>query len=157
MADLDRCVDVLSDTIRGYKGIEEVKFDVTQNKLELGYDPRLIQPEAAQQLAQRVGEEAASLVTHCGRKSPAECARCVADMRQQLQQHFAAPPNTTFNQGQMAVAALPMYLSSTEVAKVTASYGSSRGGRSADHPDEDSKCPLLNGYRARNWKSSLLS
>jgi len=123
MADLDRCVDVLSDTVRGYKGIEEVKFDVTQNTLELGYDPRLIQPETARQLAQRVGEEAASLAMHCGRKSPTACAQCVADMRQQLQQHFVAAPDTTFNQGQMAVAALPIYLSSAEVASVTASYG----------------------------------
>jgi Cd2+/Zn2+-exporting ATPase len=98
-----RCTDVLADTLRGYQGVGAVRFDLDRSRLELSYDPRLIQEETALALVERTGREAGALVAHCAQRSPERCALCVAELRPAL----GAAAVATFDQGRMDIA-LPL-------------------------------------------------
>ena len=125
MSELERCTDVLSDAVRGYRGIDAVRFDIDRRQIEVAYDPRVIKDEAALSLVERVGREAASLVAQCQRRSPTACALCVAEMRGQIERHFAAlqaAPAATFHKGQMEIALLPRSLPAGETSSVARSF-----------------------------------
>ncbi len=127
-----RCTDILGDTVKGYQGIDSVRFDVERHRLELAYDPRLLRDEAAQSLAQRLGRDAFTQVMHCDQRSSAACARCVQALGAQLQPHFAAraaAPATTFHDGEIEIALHPTIPASAEVSRATRSFGA---GHAAD-------------------------
>jgi Cd2+/Zn2+-exporting ATPase len=104
-----RCTEVLSDTLRGYAGIQEVQFDIPKGKLRVAYDPRILDDQHALSLANQAGRQAVERVSHCFVKGEATCAVCAAQMGQELQQyygHLAEPqptPVTSFGNGQMEI------------------------------------------------------
>jgi hypothetical protein len=140
-----RCTDVLGDAVKGYQGINAVRFDVEHNRIELAYDPRVLHDEAAKSLAQHLGRDAVSLLMHCDRKSSAACARCLEEMRAGIQPHFAtrlASPTTTFHDGQMEIALHPTVLTSAELSSVSRSFGE---GHAVEVPTPQAKVEKKRG------------
>jgi Cd2+/Zn2+-exporting ATPase len=100
-----RCTEVLTDTLRGYQGIENVEFDVEGGQLKAVYDPRLISNERAVQLINKSGQVAAMRLAQCAAKrehgAPA-CANCAGAMGTALMAQYqaaAALPAASFQNG----------------------------------------------------------
>jgi Zn2+/Cd2+-exporting ATPase len=79
-----RCTDVLSDTLRGYAGIQGVEFDVNKGRLQVNYDPRMISDERAMRLVRRAGERAWERVSHCALKNGKTCGECLSNLNNDL-------------------------------------------------------------------------
>ncbi len=99
-----RCVDVLSDTLEGYAGIEQAQFDIDKGKLKIAYDPRILSREQAMHLIHNSGQRATSRVLQCRAKGSEACAMCAAEMGEMLTQHYhraaeAPSPATHFQVG----------------------------------------------------------
>lgn len=155
-----RCVDVLSDTLSGYQGIGSLGFNVDQGEIELTFDPRLLRQESARSLAERVGREAASLAAHCERRSETECALCAADMRRQIDQHFAtlgSSSQTSFNDMRMRVALNPSLPPSPEPMSLTRSFGAAAAPGKAPRPPQVRRGLLEVWLTAVNLTALLLA
>ena len=63
-----RCTEILSDTLRGYAGIQEVDYDYTNGNLKAVFDPRLISNERALEVVNNAGREASMRVAQCAAK-----------------------------------------------------------------------------------------
>lgn len=139
-----RCTDVLSDTLRGYQGVENVEFNLEQGQLKATYDPRILSNERAIQLIRHSGEVAATRVAQCAARRehgvPA-CANCAGAMGKALMaqyQNAATLPSTSFQGGVISVS-LNQPVLSGEKAEVEATF---LAGESAREPQ-----PLLSKDR----------
>ncbi len=100
-----RCTDVLTDTLEGYAGIENVEFDLESGQLKATFDQRIISSESALQVVNKAGEVAATRVGQCMAKAQhghAACAGCAGDMGDLLQSQYktaAALPVANINNG----------------------------------------------------------
>ncbi len=122
-----RCTDVLSDTLRGYQGIENVEFNLEQGQLKAVYDPRILSNERAMQLVHQSGQVAAMRVAQCAARRehgvPA-CANCAGAMGKALlaqYQNAATLPTTSFTDG-VIVASLNQPALSGDRAEVEAAF-----------------------------------
>jgi len=110
-----RCTDVLTDTLRGYQGIQQVEFDLQSGQLKATYDPRILSAEHALHLVRQAGQTAATRVAQCAAKrelGTAACAGCVGAMGQALLQTYQAAaqlPTATIQNGEI-LARLPSTL-----------------------------------------------
>lgn len=108
-----RCTAALTDTLRGYQGIQSVEFDVENGQLKATYDPRILSNERAMQLIRQSGQTAATHLAQCAARrefgAPA-CASCAGEMGQALLQQYQAAatlpaatlPAATFQAGVIA-------------------------------------------------------
>jgi Cd2+/Zn2+-exporting ATPase len=103
-----RCTDALTDTLRGYQGIEKVEFDIELGQLKAVYDPRILSNEMAMQVIRQSGQVAAMRAAQCAAKRenglPA-CANCAGAMGKQLiaqYQSAATLPSAVFQNGIIA-------------------------------------------------------
>jgi Cd2+/Zn2+-exporting ATPase len=90
------CTEVLSDTLRGYAGIEEVNYDYNTGSLKAVYDPRLLSNESALQVIQKAGKVASVRVAQCALKrehGSAACANCAGALGHQLALQYQAAAN----------------------------------------------------------------
>ncbi len=83
-----RCTDVLSDTLRGYAGIQEAEFEQAAARLRVMYDPRVLSDENALQLVRQAAASAGGRVAHCLLKKDAACAECTEELGQELIRHY---------------------------------------------------------------------
>ena len=91
-----RCTEILSDTLRGYAGIEEVDYDYTTGSLKAVYDPHLLSNENALQVIQKAGKAASIRVAQCAAKrehGSAACANCAGALGRQLALQYQAAAN----------------------------------------------------------------
>jgi Cd2+/Zn2+-exporting ATPase len=91
-----RCTDVLSDTLRGYAGIEEVDYDYEEGRLKAVYDPRILSNERAMQVVNQAGKAASIRVAQCAAKAAhgeKACAACAGDLGRQLAVQYQAAAN----------------------------------------------------------------
>ncbi len=120
-----RCTDVLTDTLRGYQGIEQVEFDLESGQLKAVYDPRILSSENALHLVRQAGQMAATRVAQCAAKrefGAAACAGCAGAMGQALLQTYqsaAQLPAATIQNGQIVARLAPPALEG-ETALATA-------------------------------------
>ncbi len=117
-----RCTDVLSDTLRGYAGIEQAEFELEKARLRLKFDPRIISEERALGLVRQAGREAGGRVAHCALRGEATCAKCALQMRQELVAHYqrvaeATPLQAGYRNGAMEIQLAPM-LPAGETAEI---------------------------------------
>lgn len=83
-----RCIDVLSDTLEGYAGIEQANLDLEGGRLKITYDPRILSREQAVRLLNTSGQQATSRVAQCRAKGPEACGMCAGELGHELTQHF---------------------------------------------------------------------
>ncbi|MCL4560480.1 MAG: cadmium-translocating P-type ATPase [Chloroflexi bacterium] len=87
----ERCTDVLSDTLRGYAGIEEAEFELEAARLRVMYDPRILSDENAMRLVRQAASRAGGRVAHCALKSDAACLKCSQQLQGELVRHYRQP------------------------------------------------------------------
>ncbi len=120
-----RCTDVLTDTLQGYQGIEQVEFDLESGQMKAVYDPRILSSERALHLVRQAGQMAATRVAQCAAKQQfgvAACAGCAGAMGQALLQSYqtaAQLPAATIQNGQIIARLAPPVLEG-ETAQVAA-------------------------------------
>ena len=120
-----RCTDVLSDTLRGYAGIQAADFDLQNGHLSVTYDPHVISDEYALRVVRKAGEHAYGRVMQCAAKSDAACAECLAAMNARLFDHYArlaeVTNNTqaTFQNGRMEIQLATPGAAVAEIAQVS--------------------------------------
>jgi Cd2+/Zn2+-exporting ATPase len=88
-----RCTEILSDTLRGFAGIEEVDYDYKTGSLKAVYDPRLLSSERALQVVNQAGREASMRVAQCAAKrerGEEACANCAGHLAKQLVSQYEA-------------------------------------------------------------------
>lgn len=88
-----RCTEILSDTLRGFAGIEEVNYDYKTGSLKAVYDPRLLSNERALQVVNQAGREASMRVAQCAAKrerGEEACANCAGHLAKQLVNQYEA-------------------------------------------------------------------
>jgi Zn2+/Cd2+-exporting ATPase len=118
-----RCTDVLSDTLKGYSGIQGVEFDVENGRLQVAYDPRTLSDEHAMRLVRRAGATAWERVSHCMLKNNETCASCLSEMNTQLVEHYQSAaslpvlPQAQYSNGVMNIQ-LARSQPSAEVSRV---------------------------------------
>lgn len=122
-----RCTDALTDTLRGYQGIENVQFDLENGQLKAVYDPRILSNERAIQVVRQSGEVAAMRVAQCAAKRehgvPA-CANCAGAMGKALMTQYqaaAALPTANFQNGVIS-ASLNQPMLNGEMAEAEATF-----------------------------------
>jgi Zn2+/Cd2+-exporting ATPase len=104
-----RCTEVLSDTLRGYAGIQGVEFDVNKGRLQVAYDPLLMSDERAMRLVRQAGERAWERVSHCALKNGKTCGECLSNLNDDLVAHYktlanrSVAPISSFQDGIMEV------------------------------------------------------
>jgi Zn2+/Cd2+-exporting ATPase len=104
-----RCTDVLSDTLKGYSGVQGVEFDVDNGRLQVAYDPRVISDEHALRMVRRAGVTAWERVSHCMLKNGEACESCLDHMNSELIEHYRSAaslpvtPQAEFLDGVMKV------------------------------------------------------
>ena len=123
-----RCTDALTDTLRGYQGIEKVEFDVENGQLKAIYDPRILSNERAMQVIRHSGEAAAMRVAQCAAKrefgAPA-CANCAGAMGKALMAQYQAAaklPSANFQNGIIAASLNQPAILNGEAAEVEATF-----------------------------------
>jgi Cd2+/Zn2+-exporting ATPase len=123
-----RCTEILSDTLRGYAGIEEVDYDYKTGNLKAVYDPRLLSNERALQVVNLAGREASIRVAQCAARhedGEAACARCVGHLARQLAAQYetaASVPNANFANNMLELRLNQPRLSTSENMEVGANY-----------------------------------
>ncbi len=123
-----RCTDVLEDTLSGYAGIHKAEFDLEKGRFQLAYDPRVLSDEYALTLVRKAGEKAWERVSHCALKSGGTCAGCVAEMSQELRDHYKQlsqlqlAPNTEFGNGLMDIQLNSPFEAPAELSQVEETF-----------------------------------
>ncbi len=123
-----RCTDALTDTLRGYQGIEKVEFDVESGQLKAVYDPRILSNETAMQVIRQSGQVAATKVAQCAAKrvnGAAACAGCAGAMGKALQlqyQNAAALPVANFQSGTITASLNQPSQLNGDAAEVSATF-----------------------------------
>lgn len=119
-----RCTDVLSDTLLGYAGVQQAEFDREKGNLRLSYDPRILTDEQALRLVRSAGTQAWDRVSHCAQKGEAACAACLAEMGEDLQNHYRQlsvlhlAPETKYNKGVMEIQIPMVTFPNAELSRV---------------------------------------
>lgn len=83
-----RCTDVLSDTLRGYAGIQNAELDLQSGRLSMDYDPQVLNDEDALRLVRKAGEQAFGRVIQCAARSDGACKQCAAQMNATLAEKY---------------------------------------------------------------------
>ncbi len=122
------CTEVLSDTLRGYAGIEEVDYDYTTGSLKAVYDPRLLSNESALQVIQKAGQAASTRVAQCALKrehGSAACVNCAGALGRQLTlqyQNAANLPTADFKNNAIEVRLNQPRLATSENVEIETSF-----------------------------------
>jgi Cd2+/Zn2+-exporting ATPase len=122
------CTEVLSDTLRGYAGIEEVDYDYNTGSLKAVYDPRLLSNESALQLIQKAGKAASIRVAQCAAKrehGSAACANCAGRLGRQLALQYQAAanlPTANFENNAIEVRLNQPHLATSENVEIEANF-----------------------------------
>lgn len=123
-----RCTEALTDTLRGYQGIQSVEFDVENGQLKAVYDPRILSNERAMQVIRQAGQAAATHLAQCAARrefgAPA-CANCAGAMGQALLQQYqaaAALPTASFQNGVIAASLNQPLVLNGEMAEAQATF-----------------------------------
>jgi Zn2+/Cd2+-exporting ATPase len=121
-----RCTDILSDTLRGYAGINHAEFNLDDTKLSVQFDPRIITQEHAMHLVRQAGQKARMRVAQCAAKGPGACGGCVSDLGGELIDHYgkiskAQAPQAVFQNNIMEIQLEGTTFPSAELAEVTQS------------------------------------
>lgn len=123
-----RCTEILSDTLRGYEGIEDVNYDYNTGSLKAVYDPRLLSNERALQVVQKAGQAASMRVAQCVSKrefGSAACAGCAGALGQQLALQYQAAatlPTANFKNNALEVRLNQPRLVTSENVEIEASF-----------------------------------
>jgi Zn2+/Cd2+-exporting ATPase len=123
-----RCTDVLSDTLRGYSGIQGVEFDVENGRLQIAFDSRQISDEHALQLVRKAGVQAWERVSHCALKNGKSCESCMNQMSEELLGHYrdladqTVTPQAHFANGVMSVHLPRTYQGISEFTQVEQNF-----------------------------------
>lgn len=123
-----RCTEILSDTLRGYAGIQEVDYDYTEGRLKAVYDPRLISNERALEVVNHAGREASMRVAQCAAKrerGEEACAECAGELAAQLARQYEAAatlPTATFRKNTLEVRLNAARLATSENVEVEAAF-----------------------------------
>jgi len=83
-----RCTTVLTDTLEGYSGIREARYDINSTQLKVAFDQRLISPERARHIVREAGRKAGARVMSCAQKGDEACAECALAMSHGLLEHY---------------------------------------------------------------------
>jgi len=122
------CTEVLSDTLRGYAGIEEVDYDYTTGSLKAVYDPRLLSNESALQVIQKAGQAASTRVAQCALKQEhgsAACANCAGALGRQLALQYQAAaslPSANFKNNAVEIRLNQPRLATSENVEIETSF-----------------------------------
>ncbi|MBI3168751.1 MAG: cadmium-translocating P-type ATPase [Chloroflexi bacterium] len=123
-----RCTEILSDTLRGYAGIQEVDYDYTNGSLKAVFDPRMISNERALEVINNAGREASMRVAQCAaRRERGEeaCAQCAGELAAQLAHQYetaASLPTATFRKNVLEVKLNVPQLATSENVEVEAAF-----------------------------------
>lgn len=123
-----RCTEILSDTLRGYAGIQEVDYDYTNGSLKAVFDPRLISNERALEVVNHAGREASMRVAQCAAKrerGEEACAQCAGEFAIQLAHQYesvASAPTATFRKNTLEVKLNAPRLATSENVEIEASF-----------------------------------
>lgn len=123
-----RCTEILSDTLRGYAGIQEVDYDYTNGSLKAVFDPRMISNERALEVINNAGREASMRVAQCAaRRERGEeaCAQCAGELAAQLAHQYetaASLPMATFRKNVLEVRLNSPQLATSENVEVEAAF-----------------------------------
>jgi len=135
-----RCTDALTDTLRGYQGIEKVEFDTKNGQLKAVYDPRILSNERAMQVIRQSGETAAMRLAQCAAKREhgvAACTGCAGAMGKALIAQYEAAatlPVASIQNGVIAANLNQTSALSGDTAQVEATF--------LGKPDETRKKPI---------------
>jgi Cd2+/Zn2+-exporting ATPase len=108
-AEQDRCTEILSDTLRGYAGIQQVNYDYKTGSLKAVFDPGLLSTESALQVVNQAGREASARVAQCAarrERGESACMGCSLDLAKRLAlqyEHAASLPSATFDNNAIEV------------------------------------------------------
>jgi Cd2+/Zn2+-exporting ATPase len=120
-----RCTDVLTDTLEGYAGIENVEFDLETGELKATFDQRIISNESALQVIQKAGQLAAQRVGQCAAKEmhgADACAGCTGEMEKIMTtryQALASLPVATISNGVIEASLNQPHLTVGESSTIT--------------------------------------
>lgn len=123
-----RCTEIFSDTLRGYTGIQEVRYDYMQGELRAVYDPRLISNERALEVINHAGREASMRVAQCAAKrerGEEACAECAGELATQLARQYetaATLPTAIFRKNTIEVKLNAPLLETSENVEIEAGY-----------------------------------
>ena len=112
-----RCTDIVGDTLIGYDGVLETRLDYEHARLQITYDPRLLEDAQAQEIAQEAAHRAWARVQHCPLAGTTTCNDCAARLAQDLTQFFGQPPKVVLQENGTLVARLPRRATLTAVAE----------------------------------------
>jgi Zn2+/Cd2+-exporting ATPase len=123
-----RCTDALTDTLRGYQGIEKVEFNTENGQLKAVYDPRILSNERAMQVVRQSGQTAAMRIAQCAAKREhgvAACANCAGAMGKALMAQYqtaATLPVANIQNGVIAANLNQAVVLNGETAEVEATF-----------------------------------
>ncbi len=123
-----RCTEILSDTLRGYAGIQEVDYDYANGSLKAVFDPRLISNERALEVVNNAGREASMRVAQCAAKrerGEEACAQCAGELAVQLAHQYevaASVPTANFRKNTLEVKLNAPRLDTSENVEVEATF-----------------------------------
>ncbi len=123
-----RCTEILSDTLRGFAGIEEVDYDYKTGSLKAVYDPRLLSSERALQVVNQAGRVASMRVAQCAAKrerGEEACANCAGHLAKQLVSQYetaAALPTAQFTNNALEIRLNQPRLAAAENLEVEANF-----------------------------------
>jgi Cd2+/Zn2+-exporting ATPase len=123
-----RCTEILSDTLRGYAGIQEVDYNYADGSLKAVFDPRLISSERALEVVNHAGREASMRVAQCAAKrerGEEACANCAGELAAQLAHQYEAAatlPTATFRKNTLEVKLNAPRLGTSENVEVEAVF-----------------------------------
>ncbi|MFN8401111.1 MAG: heavy metal translocating P-type ATPase [Anaerolineales bacterium] len=123
-----RCTEILSDTLRGYAGIQEVDYDYTNGNLKAVFDPRLISNERALEVVNNAGREASMRVAQCAAKRERgedACAQCAGELAEKLAFQYeavASAPTANFRKNTLEVKINASRLATNENVEVEAAF-----------------------------------
>jgi len=125
------CTEILTDTLRGYAGIEEVDYDYTTGSLKAKYDSRLLSNERALQVVNQAGREASMRVAQCAAKRERDesaCANCAGQLAKQLAVQYeaaASMPSAKFRNNAIEIRLNQTQPATSENMEVEATFISS--------------------------------
>jgi hypothetical protein len=111
-----RCTDIVGDTLIGYDGVLETRLDYEHARLQITYDPRLLEDAQAQEIAQEAAHRAWARVQHCPLAGTSTCHDCAAHLAEDLTRFFGQPPKVVLQEDGTLVARLRRYVPFTAVA-----------------------------------------